>query len=190
MSGFRPESGEGIRQYDIWIDGQKLSATNFLSDKYTRVGRRLVLGFDEDVSIRAGDDLFCLIATENQENYAQLEGGKIQFRLLDDANGRRVLISTWDKYELQWAEHFTDGKEDTFVPFTKSECALVFGKTYVFRVTPEDGSSPPPTMTLRVTDCLAELEVGDSRSPSPVSDPPGSAKVLERMRRTLENDRV
>jgi hypothetical protein len=189
MSGFGRESYEGIRQYDIWIDGQKLSA-DFLPDRYTQVGKRLLLGFgDGQVSIRQGVEEYSLIATDHQENYAQLDRARIEFRLQDDANGRRVLIST--RYKLQWAERFADDTQGPFEPFPESKCALVFGRTYVLRVKPEDDSSSPLTMTLRVTDCLAELEVGDSRSPSPVSDPPDSAKVLERMRRTLEkNNRV
>ena len=83
-----------IRLYDIWIDGQKLDA-DFLPDSYTRVERPLLLGFgDEQVSIRKGIQQLDVSATAPQENYAQLGGKRIEFRLQDDANGRRVLIST------------------------------------------------------------------------------------------------
>ena len=40
----------GIRQYDIWIDEQKLAA-DFLPDRYTQAGYRLLLGFDGCVSV-------------------------------------------------------------------------------------------------------------------------------------------
>ena len=198
MSGFRGESYEGIRQYDIWIDGQKLSA-DFLPDRYTQVGQRLLLGFgDGQVSIRQGTEQYSVSATASQENYAQLDNKRIEFRLQDDANGRWVLIST--RYKLQWAERFADGMQGPLEPFPRSQgtkciqCPLMFGRTYVFQVTPEDDSSPPPTMTLCVTDPLAEMEVGDSRSPSPVLDAPDeplSEAVLDKMRRILEqNNRV
>jgi hypothetical protein len=69
------------------------------------------------------------------------------------------------------------------------QCPLMFGRTYVFQVTPDDDSSPPTTMKLCVTDPLTGMEVGDNRSPSPVleaPDEPPSEAVLDRMRRTLE----
>jgi hypothetical protein len=193
MSGFRPDSYEGIRQYDIWIDGQKLTA-DFLPDRYTQVGQRLLLGFgDGQVSIRQGIEQYSVSATDPQENYAQLNGKRIEFRLQDDANGKWVLIST--RYKLHWAVRFDDGMQGPLELFPRSQgtkriqCPLMFGRTYVFQVTPDDDSSPPPTMTLCVTDPLAGMEVGDSRSPSPVleaPDEPPSEAVLDQMRRTLE----
>lgn len=180
-----------IRQYDIWIDGQKLGV-DFLADSYTRVGRRLVLGFgDGQVSIRKGIEQFDVSATYPQENYAQLGGKRIEFQLLDDAMGRRVLISSTSA--LQWVERDAVGRQGPFVPLRTKEgptqAELAFGRTYVFQVTPDDNASPPPSMTLCVTDPLAGMEVGDSRSPSPVleaPDEPLSEAVLDQMRRTLE----
>ena len=129
--------------------------------------------------------------TDPQEQYAQLGGARIEFRLTDDTDGRRVLIST--QYKLQWAERFADGTQGPLVPFpinkNNTKSPLAFGRTYVFRATPSDDSHTPPTMTLRVTDSLAGLEVGDSRSPSPVleaPDEPPSEAVLDKMRRILE----
>jgi hypothetical protein len=83
MSGFRPESYEGIRQYDIWIDGLKLTA-DFLPDRYTQVGQCLLLGFDDGrVSILDHESTYqdWISRTDPQENYAQLNGRKIEFRL-------------------------------------------------------------------------------------------------------------
>jgi hypothetical protein len=195
MSGFRSESYEGIRQYDIWIDGQKLTA-DFLPDMYTQVGQRLLLGFGEGrVLILDHESTYqdWIDRTDPQENYAQLNGKRIEFRLQDDVNGRWVLISTCDK--LQWAVRFDSGMQGPLEPFPISEgrnriqCPLMFGRTYVFQVTPKDDSSPPTTMTLCVTDPLTGMEVGDSRSPSPVleaPDEPPSEAVLDWMRRILE----
>jgi hypothetical protein len=183
-----------IRLYDIWIDGQKLDA-EFLADRYTRDDTPLLLCFGNgQVSILQGPEEFAVKTTGwPQENYAQLDGKRIEFRLQDDANGKWVLIST--HYKLHWAVRFDDGNQGPLEPFpiTKGtkriQCPLMFGRTYVFQVTPDDDSSPPPTMTLCVTDPLAGMEVGDSRSPSPVleaPDEPPSEAVLDQMRRTLE----
>ena len=192
----------GIRQYDIWIDGQKLTA-DFLSDLYTQAGYLLLLGFgDGQVSIRKGIEQFDVSATNPQENYAQLGGVRIEFQLLDDANGRRVLISSTSA--LQWAERDAEGRQGPFVPLRTKEgptqAELAFGRTYVLRTygleaAPEIDPRRVSTMTLRVTDSLNGLEVGDSRSPSPVleaPDEPLSEAVLDKMRldkmrRTLEN---
>ena len=186
-------SRPGIRQYDIWIDGQKLAA-DFLPDRYTQVGYRLLLGFgDGQVSIRDRTSRYedWLSKTDPQDNYAQLNGARIKFRVKDDTNGRRVLISTSN--QLQWVERHPDGTQGPFVPFpinqNNTKPPLAFGRTYVFQVTPSDDSPTPPTMTLCVTDPLAEMEVGDSRSPSPVleaPDEPPSEAVLDMMRRILE----
>ena len=46
---------------------------------------------------------------------------------------------------------------------------LAFGRSYVLQV---DSDGSPRTMTLRVTDPLAGLEVGDWRAPSPVLHAP------------------
>ena len=182
----------GIRQYDIWIDGQKLAA-DFLPDWYTQAGYRLLLGFgDGQVSIRKGIEEFEVSATYPQENYAQLGGKRIEFQLLDDAMGRRVLISSTSV--LQWVERDAVGRQGPFVPLRTNEgptqAELAFGRTYVLQATPERDSRRVSTMTLRVTESLNGLEVGDSRSPSPVleaPDEPLSEAVLDKMRRTLEN---
>ena len=51
---------------------------------------------------------------------------------------------------------------------------LAFGRSYVLQV---DSPGSPTTMTLRVTDPLAGLEVGDGRAPSPVLHAPDHQHV-------------
>ena len=89
-----------IRQYDIWIDGQKLGA-DFLADKYTRVGMRLVLGFgDGQVSIRKGIEQFDVSATYPQET---LSTHSLINQLLIKRVGSSISIDSqegWARYEV------------------------------------------------------------------------------------------
>ena len=183
----RWESPNTIRQYDIWIDGQKLDAV-FLPDQFTQVGYRLLLRFDGDVQRlnTESSDEFCLRRMELQANSAQLQKARIWFQLQDTAKGLQVCIWSYLKwagcqhddtptdYRLMWAECQSDGTHGTLVPFPTNDtkAQLVFGRTYVLQAQPTDGSLSTSTMTLRVTDPLECLEVGDDRSPSPVLDAP------------------
>jgi hypothetical protein len=174
-------SGSGIRQYDIWIDGRKLSA-GFLLDSETRADHRVLLGFDGRVAMLHRSNYRWLKRTVGRRHYAKLGGTAIEFQLKDDASGRRVLITSTSAY-LQWAER--DGACGDFVSFPNHpegiQQQLVFGRTYVFQDVAINFSSDSdcfpggvptaPTMTLRVTDRLAGLEVDDGRPASPVLDP-------------------
>ena len=183
----------GIRQYDIWIDGRKLSA-RFLLDSETRAGHRVLLSFDKRVTLldRSHPYFRALRETRPRKNYAKLGGCGIEFQLQDDESGRRVCIASTSGY-LQWTERRDDGTEGPFVSFPNHpegiQQQLVFGRTYVFFDMAMSWSSDSdcfpggvptqPTMTLRVTDPLHDLEVGDGRPPSPVLDPPEPGPTLE-----------
>ena len=183
----------GIRQYDIWIDGRKLS-TRFLLDSETRAGHRVLLSFDKRVTLldRLHPYFRALRETQPRRDYAKLGGCCIEFQLQDDESGRRVCIASTSGY-LQWTERRDDGTEGPFVSFPNHpegiQQQLVFGRTYVFFDMAMSWSSDSdcfpggvptqPTMTLRVTDPLAGLEVGDGRPPSPVLDPPEPGPTLE-----------
>ena len=179
-------SGAGLRQYDIWIDGQKLSV-DFLKDSQTRAGHRVLLAFDGRVSLldRSPPHEPLRSTPRPSRSYAKLGGTAIEFQLLDDEDGRRVCIASTSAY-LQWTHHRDDGTLGTFVNFPDHprgvQQPLVFGRTYVFAAptiwwsSDEDcftnGVPKEPEMTLCVTDPLHDLEVGDGRPPSPVLDPP------------------
>jgi hypothetical protein len=164
-------SGPGIRQYDIWIDGRKLSA-RFLLDSETRAGHRLFLKFHGRVSLfdHTHADFRALRRTQPRIDYADLARCCIEFQLKDDENGRRVCIKASETY-LHWSERRDDGTEGPFVHFPNYpeviQQQLVFGRTYVFW-DESNVHSRDATMTLCVTDPLAGLEVGDGRPSSPV----------------------
>ena len=92
-------SGAGLRQYDIWIDGQKLSP-NFLEDAETRAGHRVLLAFDGRVwMLEASPPHEPLRSTpQPRRSYAKLGGTAIEFQLLDDDDGRRVCIASTSAY--------------------------------------------------------------------------------------------
>ena len=179
-------SGAGLRQYDIWIDGQKLSP-NFLSDAETQAGHRVLLAFDGRVCMLEASPPHAEMRStpRPRRSYAKLGGTAIEFQLLDDGDGRRVCIASGNGY-LMWTHRREDGTLGTFVDFPDHpqgvQQPLVFGRTYVF-ADPTicwssdsdcfiNGVPKDPEMTLRVTDPLHDLEVGDGRPPSPVLDPP------------------
>ena len=90
-------SAAGIRQYDIWIDGRKLSP-NFLLDEDTQPEFRVLLAFDGRVSLLDPHTRTTLITTQSRKNYAKLGGTAIEFQLRDDESGRRVCIASTSAY--------------------------------------------------------------------------------------------
>ncbi len=173
-----------IRQYDIWIDGRKLSP-NFLLDEETQPGLRVLLAFDGRVSLLDPNTFTPLKRTQPRRNYAKLDGDAIEFQLQHDGSHKRACIASVSSY-LIWTHHRVDGTLPPFVNFPNHpegiQEQLVFGRTYVFADTSIVWSSDSdcfingvprrPQMTLRVTDPLAGLEVGDGRPPTPVLHPP------------------
>jgi hypothetical protein len=192
----------GIRQYDIWIDGRKLSA-RLLEDGETRAGHRVLLKFDGCVEKLDAKTFETLKRTQKRKNYAKLGGYSIEFELQEDEGGKRVCISSRNSY-LLWREWGEDGSEGPFVSFPNYPAGiqeeLVFGRTYVFSYVKMDSSDDSVEedddekekltngveresgMTLRVTDPLAGLEVGDWRAVDAVLDAPDDiGKRLEEL---------
>ena len=73
----------GIRQYDIWIDGRKLSP-RFLEDEETMAGHRVLLAFDGRVTKLDTSTFEPLKRTQKRKKYAKLGGYSIE-----SAAGRR-----------------------------------------------------------------------------------------------------
>ena len=156
-----------IRQYDIWIDGHKLSP-RLLEDEETRAGHRVLLAFDGRVTKLDPVTFSVEKITQPRRNYAKLGGTGIEFHLQDDERGRRVCIASTCGY-LQWTEGGDGGTEGPFVTFPNYpegiQEPLVFGRTYVFADVSipwsddEDcftnGVGTRPEMTVCVTDLLA-----------------------------------
>ncbi len=128
MSGARH-----VRQYDIWIDGRKLSP-NFLLDSETRAGHRVLLAFDGRVTLLDPRTFRPLKRTHTHTNYAKLDGDAIEFQLQDDGSHKRVCIASTSNY-LLWTECRDDGTPGPFLHFPNHpegiQQQLVFGKTYM-----------------------------------------------------------
>jgi DNA polymerase III epsilon subunit-like protein len=100
------------RQYDIYIDGQKLPA-DYVTDKNTQVGETIHLEFGgpdhhenrlDLVDFNQNGDTHIIRShhcREGDERAGNLGGAYITFRLKDDAFGRRVEICTGTEY-LVW----------------------------------------------------------------------------------------
>ena len=128
-------SGAAIRQYDIWIDGRKLSP-NFLLDEETQPGHRVLLTFDKRVTLmnRLHPYFRALRETPSRRDYAKLGGTSIEFQLQDDGSHKRVCIASTSNY-LLWTECRDDGTPGPFLHFPNHPEGIqqqkVFGKTYM-----------------------------------------------------------
>lgn len=150
----------GARQFDIWLDGEKLGKAA-LPDSGTQRGEYVILGFDGGVwdpedrgvnfdhpHIQLGLDKVRGVGYEG----ARYEGARRYAYLEPQTKVVYVLVTKsgymWrEDGDLQW----TDLQEKTPV-------RLVFGKTYVFR---EPGDwEERRTMTVCVTDALLGTVVG------------------------------